>query len=61
MPEVVVRAKEFDAESMSAAEAVDRMHDSGHLEFFAYRDATSGKIQILYRRKRGGFGVLIPK
>lgn len=52
---IVIRAKEFEAISMSAEEAVDRMELVGH-DFYLYHDNVSGKPAVVYRRKGYSYG-----
>ena len=60
LPPAVLRRKQFAIETISASEAVEKLEDVGH-DFYVYRDALTGSVQVLYRRKRGGYGVLVPK
>ena len=54
---VIIRRKEFEAEPMSAEEALDRMELVGH-DFYLFRDADSGKPSVVYRRKGWNYGVI---
>jgi putative sigma-54 modulation protein len=58
----IVREKKFFVEPMSDEEAIEQIELLGHDFFLYYR--MSGKnnhLALLYRRKTGGFGVLIPE
>jgi len=59
IPEVV-RVKHFPVKSMTAAEAAERMELLSH-DFFLFVNAESGKLNLVYRRKDGNYGVLEPE
>jgi putative sigma-54 modulation protein len=52
------RSKTVSLEPMTPEEAVLQMELLGH-DFFMYRDAETEQIGLVYRRKDGGFGVLL--
>jgi len=54
---LVVREKEFEAEPLTLAQALDEMELVGH-DFFLYKDATSGRPSVVYRRKAYNYGVI---
>lgn len=56
----VVREKTFLVKTMNVEEAILQMNLLDH-EFFLFRDDPSGEIQVVYRRKDGGYGLLIPE
>ncbi len=58
--EAILRVKEFTVQPMEAEEAILQMNLLGH-DFFAYQDISSGEIEIVYRRRDGAYGLLIPK
>jgi putative sigma-54 modulation protein len=45
---------------MSSEEAAMQMDLLGH-SFFMFKDAETGSISVIYRRKDGGFGILVPE
>ncbi|MDQ7800201.1 MAG: ribosome-associated translation inhibitor RaiA [Armatimonadota bacterium] len=53
----VVRRKRFPMKPMTEEDAVLQMELLGH-DFFVYRDADTGRICVLYRRKDGDYGVI---
>jgi putative sigma-54 modulation protein len=53
----VVRRKRFAMKPMTAEEAALQMELVGH-SFFVYRDAETGRICVLYRRRDGNYGVI---
>jgi putative sigma-54 modulation protein len=55
----IVRRKEINVVAMTETEAVDQMELLGH-NFFVFYNADAGKINVLYRRDDGGYGLLIP-
>ena len=54
---VVIRRKEFPAETLTAAEAVDRMELVGH-DFFLFVDAETDRPSVVYRRTGWAYGVI---
>ncbi len=55
----VVRTKRFFVEVMTPEEAILQMNMMDH-EFFLFRDDESGEINVVYRRKDGAYGLLVP-
>lgn len=56
----VVRVKRFAVKPMSVAEAIDQTDLLGH-DFFLFFNAEEHRYTVLYRRKDGGFGLIIPE
>ena len=56
----VVRNKTFSVKPLSVEEAILQMNLIGH-EFFMFRNASSGEINVVYRRKDGNYGLLEPE
>jgi putative sigma-54 modulation protein len=59
MPKVV-RVKRFAAKLMSVAEAAEQMELLGH-DFFLFVNGDSDKLNLLYRRKDGDYGLIEPE
>ena len=55
----LVRVKTFEVVRMSNEEAVEQMELLSH-DFYVFRDEDNGKMQVAYRRKSGGYGILRP-
>lgn len=56
----VVRSKTYTVRPMSQEDAVMQMDLLGH-SFFVYVDVDSDRVHVLYLRKDGNLGVLIPE
>jgi len=56
----VVRIKRFAVSPMSTEEAIEQMELLGH-DFFVFLNSEDGQINVLYRRKDGNYGVIIPE
>jgi len=55
----IVRTKRFEVYPMDPLEAVEQMELLGH-DFFIFLNADEGQINVLYRRRDGGYGLLQP-
>lgn len=56
----IVRTKQFAMKPMSAEEAVLQMDLLGH-DFFVFRNDDSGDVNVVYRRRKGGYGLIEPQ
>jgi putative sigma-54 modulation protein len=56
----IVRVKQFPITPMHPEEAVEQMELLGH-DFFVFFNGDEGKINVLYRRKDGNYGLLQPE
>lgn len=54
----IVRIKRVNMVPMSAEEAVLQMNLVGH-DFFAFLDAETDTVSVVYRRKAGNYGLLV--
>jgi putative sigma-54 modulation protein len=57
--EQIVKVKQFAVKPMNAEEAVLQLELIGH-DFFVFRSDESGDINVVYRRKNGGYGLIEP-
>lgn len=55
-----VKVKSFPIKPMSLDEAILQMNMIGH-DFYVYKDATSYETCVVYKRKAGGYGVIVPE
>jgi putative sigma-54 modulation protein len=55
----VVRTKRFDMKPMDVDEAIDQMELLGH-DFFVFDNIDDGTISVVYRRRFGDYGLIIP-
>jgi putative sigma-54 modulation protein len=56
----IVRTKQFTVKPMTAEEAVLQLELVGH-DFFVFRNADSGEVNVVYRRRQGGYGLIEPQ
>ena len=56
----VVKVKRFLVKPMTEEEAILQMNLLGH-SFFMFRNAHSGDINVVYARKNGDYGLLVPE
>ena len=56
----IVKTKQFALNPMSAEEAVLQLELVGH-DFFVFRSADSGDVNVVYRRNDGGYGLIEPQ
>jgi len=60
LPSRGVRRKYFPMPAMGLDEALHQLELIDH-DFYLFRDAESGELQVVYRRNHGGFGVIQAK
>lgn len=56
-PRKVVKGKRFLVKPMAVDEAVNQMELLGH-DFFLFTDADTDRVNLLYRRKDGNYGLI---
>lgn len=56
----VVRTKTIDPKPMTEEEAILQLELLGH-DFFVFRHAEEGEINVLYRRQNGDYGLIQPR
>lgn len=56
----IVRVKRFMVNPMNEEEAVEQMELLGH-NFFVFYNADLGRINVVYRRRDGNYGVIDPE
>lgn len=56
----VVRVKRFEMVPMTPEEAIEQMELLGH-QFFLFLSAEEGGINVIYRRRDGDYGLIIPE
>ena len=59
-PEFNIRVKTFPFKPMTPEEAILQMNLLGHA-FYAFTDAETDEICVVYKRKDGGYGLIIPE
>lgn len=58
--EFEIRTKTFKVKPMTAEEAILQMNQLGH-EFFVFKDVESEETCVVYKRKAGDYGLIIPE
>jgi putative sigma-54 modulation protein len=56
----IVRFKKIEMKPMTPEEALDRMDLLGH-DFFLFANAETERVNVVYRRRGGGFGLIEPE
>ncbi|NMM61527.1 ribosome-associated translation inhibitor RaiA [Clostridium sp. P21] len=56
----IVKTKKFAIKPMSSEEAVLQMELLGH-NFFVYKSAEDGEVNVVYKRKDGNYGLIEPE
>jgi putative sigma-54 modulation protein len=58
LPPIIARHKHFHVLPMNELEAVEQMNLLGHDNFFIFYNAETSKINVLYRRRDGAYGLI---
>ncbi len=56
----IVKSKQFALKPMSPEEAVLQLELVGH-DFFVFRNGESSDVNVVYRRRSGGYGLIEPQ
>lgn len=56
----IVRRKRFQMYPMDEREAIEQMELLGHT-FFVFHNAETGEVNVVYRRRDGDYGLIIPE
>jgi len=56
----IVRTKQFAVKPMNPEEAALQMDLLGH-DFFVFRNAEADEVNVIYRRRNGGYGLIEPQ
>ena len=56
----IVKTKQFPVKPMTPDEAVLQLELVGH-DFFVFRNAESGEVNVVYRRRDGDYGLIEPQ
>ena len=59
-PEFRIRTKTFSFKPMSVEEAILQMELLGH-EFFVFTDQETEETCVVYKRKDGDYGLIVPE
>ncbi len=58
---LIARRKQFNLIPMDELEAIEQMKLLGHESFFVFYNIESNSINILYTRRDGSYGIIVPK
>jgi putative sigma-54 modulation protein len=60
-PPIIARRKRFMLVPMDELEAVEQMKLLGHENFFVFYNANTSEYNVLYQRRDGSYGIIIPE
>ena len=61
LPVIIARRKQFRILPMNEFEAIEQMNLLGHDNFFIFYNAETSRINVLYRRRDGSYGLIEPE
>src|SRR5512142_752588 len=61
LPPIIAKRKQFRILPMNELEAVEQMNLLGHDNFFIFYNAETSRINVLYRRRDGSYGLIEPE
>lgn len=56
--DVIIRRKKFILKPMNELEAIEQMNLLGHEDFFLFFNADTDAVNVLYRRRNKGYGII---
>jgi len=59
-PAAIVKTKKMELKPMDAEEAILQLELLGH-DFFVFESPDSGAVNVLYKRRDGDYGLIVPK
>jgi putative sigma-54 modulation protein len=59
-PPVIVKTKSMELKPMDADEAILQLELLGH-DFFVFESAENAMVNVLYKRRDGDYGLIVPK
>jgi putative sigma-54 modulation protein len=61
LPPIIAKRKQFRILPMNEYEAIEQMNLLGHDNFFIFYNAETSRINVLYRRRDGSYGLIEPE
>ncbi len=61
LPPIIARRKQFRILPMNEVEAIEQMNLLAHDNFFIFYNAETSRINVLYRRRDGSYGLIEPE
>jgi putative sigma-54 modulation protein len=61
LPPIIAKRKQFRILPMNEYEAVEQMNLLGHDNFFIFYNGETNRINVLYRRRDGSYGLIEPE
>ena len=58
---IIARRKQFRVTPMDELEAIDQMNLLGHEDFFVFYNIGNNRINVIYRRRDGSYGLIDPE